>query len=340
MANLMLTKQCNLQCSYCFANEFVNQQKDIMSYDNFMKCLQFLSTDPGERIGLIGGEPTLHPDLKLMLATLIDSPFRSVCLFTNGIVLEPYFNELRNSKFLILINLNEPDVIGEHKYFNIIENCENMIGRLYMRDQVSFGINIYKPNMNFEFVMDVLKQFRQKKLRVSVSVPNKDERCQMDPLDYFREMKDTIRGLVKNLLEIGVAPQFDCNYVPYCLLTEEDRALFIRYGEVMQRSNLTKIPPICSPVLDILPDLRVVRCFGLSGLYKVNLLDFRNAAEIRRHFTMEIDALAYHVVPADNCRNCQEYITGKCSCGCYAYRESKIKELRKSIKQEIGVAWL
>lgn len=337
MANLMLTKQCNLHCSYCFANEFVNQQNDIMSYDNFLKCLQFLSADPNERIGLIGGEPTLHPELKHMLATLIDSPFRSVCLFTNGIVMEPYFNELRNSKFLILINLNEPNMVGIQQYYNIIKNCEQMIERFYMRDQVNFGINLYKPNMDFEYILDVLKRFQQRKLRVSVSVPNMDETRQMSPLEYFQKMKDTVRGLVKNLLEIGVAPQFDCNYVPYCVQTEEDRALFAQHSEVMQRSNLTKNPPICSPVLDILPDLQVVRCFGLSGLYKVNLLDFRNAAEIRKHFAMEIDALAYHIVPNEDCGKCQDYIAGKCSCGCYAYRQANIKMLRDGIKQKVGV---
>lgn len=336
MANLMLTKQCNLHCSYCFANEFVNQQTDIMSFDNFMNCLQFLSTDPNERIGLIGGEPTLHPDLKRMLVALIDSPFRSVCLFTNGLLLEPYFNELRNSKFLILINMNEPDIVGNQRYANVIKNCERMIKQFYMRDQVSFGINLYKYNMSFEYILDVLKRFQQKKLRISVSVPNIDEKRQMDPLEYFWKIKDTVRKLVKSLLEMGIAPQFDCNYIPYCLQTEEDKVLFMQYKEVLQRSNLVKSPPICSPVLDILPDLRVVRCFGLSGLYKVNLLDFRNVAEIKRHFEMEIDALAYHILPNENCRKCHDYIVGRCSCGCYAYRQTSIKRLRDSLKQETG----
>ena len=67
MANLMITKQCNLKCTYCFANEFVNRQNDMMSYENFLKCLDFLMCDVNERIGIIGGEPTLHPNLKKML---------------------------------------------------------------------------------------------------------------------------------------------------------------------------------------------------------------------------------------------------------------------------------
>ncbi len=72
-----------------------------MSYETFEKALVFLSSDPNERIGLIGGEPTLHPDFQRMLVRLINSPFRSICIFTNGINLEPYFNELRNGRFLL-----------------------------------------------------------------------------------------------------------------------------------------------------------------------------------------------------------------------------------------------
>lgn len=116
MANLMITKQCNLKCSYCFANEFVNKQKDVMSFENFKRCLEFLSYNPRERIGIIGGEPTMHPELSKMLAAIIDSPFQSACLFTNGILVDKFINELRNSRFQVLINLNSPDCIGSNKF--------------------------------------------------------------------------------------------------------------------------------------------------------------------------------------------------------------------------------
>ena len=126
MANLMITKQCNLHCSYCFANEFVNKQKDIMSFENFMKCMKFLSYNPKERIGLIGGEPTTHPELDKILAAIIDSPFRSACLFTNGILLDQFINELRNARFQILINLNSPENIGRDAFDRIIDNMDEI----------------------------------------------------------------------------------------------------------------------------------------------------------------------------------------------------------------------
>lgn len=336
MANLMLTKQCNLRCSYCFANEFVNRQSEEMSYENFLTCLDFLSHDPQERIGLIGGEPTIHPELKRMLGKLIDSPFQQVCLFTNGILLDQFFTELRNSKFTILINLNAPSSIGQANFDRTICNIDRMVNHLYMRSQVQLSLNVYAPDMDYGYMLDVLKRFQMKRLRLSVAVPNMEAGREVDPLAYFRRMAGTVRALVSDLLDIGVAPVFDCNYIPFCIFNDEDNALVSRYPEVMKRSNIQHINPVCSPVLDILPDLRVVRCFGMSSLYKVNLLDFRNTRELQRHFDAEIDKLAYHILPSDECRGCREYAAMRCSGGCYAYRLERIRKLRQEIRSVWG----
>lgn len=335
MANLMITKQCNLKCTYCFANEFVNRQSDMMSYENFLKCLDFLICDINERIGIIGGEPTLHPELKKMLVRLIDSPFSHVCLFTNGILLDRYFNELRNSKFQILINLNSPEMTGIKNFERTVENARTMINELYMKDQVAFGLNVYSPDMDPAYILDILKELHQKKLRISVAVPNLGGEREIDPLDYFKQMKPIIRKIVVQLLEADVAPWFDCNYIPACILDDSDLEMASKYISTLKRSNIINTNSICQPVVDILPDLRVVRCFGMSDYYKASLLDFKNISELRRHFSAKIDGLAYQIFPSANCSECIDYMAGKCSGGCYAYRSAKMKRAEAAIRQEI-----
>ena len=113
------------------------------------------------------------------------------------------------------------------------------------------------------------------------------------------------------------------------------RDRYRQYEEILKRSNLSAYP-ICTPTIDILPDLQVVRCFGMSSVYKVNLLDFRNTEELKRHFMMELDALAYHILPDKACGSCGEYRAGLCSCGCYAYRLPRLKELREKIHRLYG----
>ncbi len=336
MANLMLTKQCNLHCPYCFANEFVNKDSELMSLAAFSDALYFLSSSPNERIGLIGGEPTLHPQFKDMLAALIDSPFRFVSVFTNGIMLEPFFNELRDSRFHILINLNSPEKVGESRFNQIVQQIDTMMNRLYMRKQVSIGINIYQEDMDYGFFLDTIDRFRFKQVRVSVSVPNLDDQRNQNPLDYFRRMMPTVRRFVRDIVQLGAAPSFDCNYIPSCLITDED-ILFLRQHETVTRNgNSLTGNHICSPVLDILPNLDVIRCFAMSDYHKVKMHDFKSIGEIRRHFELEIDHYAYSFPPSNDCISCHEYLVGQCSCGCYAYRLQSMRRFSEVRQQYIS----
>lgn len=67
MANIFLTRKCNLKCPYCFADEFVNQKNQDVTLENFKKILNFIKVDKTSKVGLIGGEPTLHPKFNEIL---------------------------------------------------------------------------------------------------------------------------------------------------------------------------------------------------------------------------------------------------------------------------------
>ena len=91
MANIMITKRCNLNCGYCFANEFVNSDNSTdIDIDGFKKILDFILSDGSEkRIGLIGGEPTLHHRFGDILDILLSEERADrVILYTNGILPE------------------------------------------------------------------------------------------------------------------------------------------------------------------------------------------------------------------------------------------------------------
>ena len=62
MANILLTNVCNLQCPYCFANYYTHDIAEEITLESFKKALDFIasSNNQNEKIGLIGGEPTLH----------------------------------------------------------------------------------------------------------------------------------------------------------------------------------------------------------------------------------------------------------------------------------------
>ena len=56
MANIMMTDVCNLHCPYCFANEFVNKDRNEITEEAFKKAVDFILGDGSHStVGLIGG---------------------------------------------------------------------------------------------------------------------------------------------------------------------------------------------------------------------------------------------------------------------------------------------
>ena len=115
MPNIMLTYRCNLKCPYCFANEFVNKKNTDISLENFEKALDFIATDGSGRVGLIGGEPLIHDKFKDIIEKLIyDNRFERIVIYTNGLLIDKYINQLVHPKTTFLVNCNSPDDIGEN----------------------------------------------------------------------------------------------------------------------------------------------------------------------------------------------------------------------------------
>lgn len=113
MPNIIITDYCNLNCLYCFANNQSPQNGNNMSLNIYTQILDFCSAESSP-IGIIGGEPTLHPEFKdiLILTNKYCSIFNTrATLFTNGIELEQYLPYFGND-IDALININAPEEIG------------------------------------------------------------------------------------------------------------------------------------------------------------------------------------------------------------------------------------
>ena len=103
MANIFLTRKCNLKCPYCFADEFVNKANEEISIENFKKAYNFIKTEKGERLGLIGGEPTLHPHFDDFLDIILEDKDIERCIvYTNGLELDKHINKITNPKLHFL----------------------------------------------------------------------------------------------------------------------------------------------------------------------------------------------------------------------------------------------
>ena len=328
MANIMINEICNLRCPYCFADEFVNKNPKEMSMGNFDTALNFaLSSGYDERIGLIGGEPTLHSHFKEILIKLInDNRVKNVTIFTNGVKINEYLNEISHPKIHLLINCNSPENMGTKAYETMVANIKEMISNRYYKEKITLGINMYKPDFDYEYILELLRQFDLKSVRTSISVPN-DLTYLANPLNYFNIMKPHVLEFFSKLKEANIIPFFDCNAMPVCIWSEDERNRILQdFPEAKNKTNIFNTYVSCSPIIDILPDLTIIRCFGLSEHTKNKISDFKNIEEARNYYARTIDSFACNSCHSKECISCYERETGKCNGGCLCF---KIKDIKK-----------
>lgn len=327
MANIMLNDVCNLQCSYCFANDLIKRNEKNISMSNFIAAVDFILTSKTEeRIGIIGGEPTLHPEFSKILQYLIDNEkVNEVIIFTNGILIDKYYNHLSDPKFFLLINCNSQKDIGVDNYENLKRNIRKLNEEYKMKERITLGLNIYEGMNNPEFIFDLLEENNFDKLRISIAAPNFEIEEEFDQLSYYESLKGITMEIVFTALEKGIQPFFDCNQLPMCLITNEERKkmLMLKRGNI---SNVLSLKSVCEPVIDISPNLSAVRCMGLSDFLTVNIGDFNSLDDLRDFFVYSIDDYKNIVSKDKKCKECYYNKIKRCSSGCLCYKKKSIKK--------------
>lgn len=317
MANIVLLGRCNLKCPYCFAHDFTVAQSKDFDMSSLDGVLDFISPD-GE-VGLIGGEPLLYKSIDTVLDILDNDPrFHRVTLFTNGILIDKHLDSLMSRKLSILINLNSSEDIGMASVEKIDENIRLLCER-GMREHITLGVNVYKENQSFDEFVSIASKYGFKKIRFSVSIPrNKQEGSSV----YFKRMKPTLFKLYGALYEKGIAPCPDCNIIPECVYTKQELEFIDTLACFSQRekSLLLGKASVCSPIIDIYPDLSATRCFGCYDDIKVSIQDFKSINDLKNYFFMWIDSKRVHTPCKSECTDCYKFNTFACYGECLCYK--------------------
>ena len=334
MPNIMLTYRCNLKCPYCFANEFVNGKGGDISEEDFKYAVEFAIRNrrTPTQIGIIGGEPALHPKLGAFILSLaMKKEISGVMLFTNGLRMD-WLDQLYNSPFVpavlkILVNCNSPEAMGAANFTKLKKNIDLVYTKYHMRKNIKFGVNLFDNDFDYSFLEEMLIRYDQHQVRVSLTVPDFSACGSHSPVEQFRARKDYLLDFFKQMDEIGVLAYMDCNKPPRCIWTDEEWAWLQQYCRKYHSypSNITDSVVNCSPVIDILPDLRAVRCFGMSDFEKVSIRDFETVNDLENYFRNRVDAEAFRIPSDASCSGCYKRRTGCCTGGCLGYKQDKIR---------------
>ncbi len=322
MANIMINEVCNQKCPYCFASEFVNIRKNDISFDSFVKAVNFILTEKEEeqrgRIGIIGGEPLLHPQFDEFVKYLVDrEDIKRITIYTNGVLIDDHLDILLNDKVGLLINVNSPNDVGLENFNRTKNAIELLVSKYQKHNRLTIGLNIY-DNIDYSFFVELAEKYKMRRVRLSIVVPAYGQT--KNGFEHFMALKNKVLEITKALLVRDIKFGFDCNWPVQCMWTEEEIEDLKLMGLC---SNTIDLIPLnysrCSPVIDILPDLNAIRCFGLSDKTKMPIEQFNSISELKQYYLKNVDRFLVQNPLLDKCHECDLY-KSKCYGGCLANR--------------------
>ena len=313
MANILFTTYCNRNCAYCFAMDKVELGKEKgdpsknISLDALEKILAFYKKSLLRRFVILGGEPTLHPKfITLLNRVLGESFFKSILVFTNGLIHQEVINELckiKDKRLKLAVNLNAPDAypVDQQKR---IERTFTRLG-----PKIGLGINIFKAGQDFSYLINAIQAYGLvRHVRLGLTHPIRGAGNHYARRIDFPVIAEDIMNFGRTAYNNQISFSFDCGF-EFCMFSLEQHKTLLQYG--------IKFNSRCSPIIDIGPDLSVWRCFPLLKDVCGSLESFEHRDEIIDHYEQKHKTVK-QMGNRTECPQCRYRINGLCSGGCLA----------------------
>jgi MoaA/NifB/PqqE/SkfB family radical SAM enzyme len=307
--NIVLTYKCNLGCEYCYEKGAKLDYGDI-SLDNFRKILKWLRKNKKDKIILLGGEPTGHPDFKRILKMSEDNKMQ-VIILTNLMCNDEALMAILNYRghLGIQANINNPGTYKNYSYALVYDNIRKIHkGKRF----IVLRYNIYKENYDFSNILKVAKEINA---CIRFSVTNSPIGCEGSPRENkdFREMypKDRIMDFLDtcNREKISV---FFARPVPKCVFNQ---------GEIKKyKKNAIKFKCYIGRGGDysarsiVNPDLSVLGCYGVP-IKGPLLTSFKSIRELSDYYKGHFMRLR-KIPLKQECLGCKDFLNDICQGGC------------------------
>lgn len=307
MANLLLTTDCQRNCSYCFAQENKDKHQSF-TWQNFMSAVSFVATGP-KALNLLGGEPTLHPEFMNMLEYLIVNDY-IIQVFTNGMIKQDLLDDitsllnrvvLREQQLLFAVNVNE------EKYRTEEEN-RRQLRFLNSMSRLAFPSFTIHELTDLSFLQRLVEDYYlDPAIRLGLAMPVATKNNKYLPLELYPGAAIEIFKLAQN--SPGTIITFDCGF-PFCMFTSEE------IGELAKNKE-NDLSFICGSPLDIHPDLSITNCYPLANMWKKHIQDFDNIIDAYRWLTERVNR--FDGIYGDRCKECPFFKT-ICLGGCKGFK--------------------
>jgi len=137
VANLIVTRRCNLACGYC--NEYDRTSAPVPA-DVLEERLGQLRALGTFGISLSGGEPTLHPELARVVLRCRALGFVRTGMITNGLLVTPALIRALNHAGLQELQISIDGVHPNATTEKVLRNLKKRLGEL--REHARFGVTV------------------------------------------------------------------------------------------------------------------------------------------------------------------------------------------------------
>ena len=307
--NIILTYKCNLGCEYCYEKGAKLNYGDI-PLDNFERILKWLRKNKRDKIMLLGGEPTAHPDFKQILKISASNRIR-VVLLTNLMCNDETISAIVNYRGYLSVqaNINNPDTYRGYDYGLVYANLKKIYNG---KRVIVLRYNMYKDNYDFANIVKIAKEVNG---CIRFSVTNSPIGCEgrSEKNKNFRAMypKDKITDFLNTCNREKVSLIF-ARPMPKCIFNQEEIKKY-KKNAIKFKCYVGRDGDYTARLV-VNPDLSVMGCYGVS-IRGPALTSFKNIREISDYYKGHYIRLR-KIPLAQECINCPDFLNDICQGGC------------------------
>ena len=286
---------------------------------DFRFLIDFLLGQGITELRLLGGEPLLHPQIKEILLEIKGvKEFSHIAIFTGGLFSGNIVPLLDDGRISMVVNVNQPKDYRTSQLERLKRNLGLMVDRGI---SITVGFNIYEEAFDYGPLFAMCEEFSIHSLRLCIANPSSEGSSTTLSRTSRKRLGSRLYSLIMDCGEKNIHVFFDCCLSP-CMFTDEE------FGAIVKQSpRITTGFGICTPSMDVSPDLEVFRCFSFGRSPSADLKSFKNTNELFSFFMNEVDAFKWSVW-AEECSDCEYFRRRVCQGDCLGFNAEQLRLFR------------
>lgn len=311
--NVALTYRCNQRCRYCFGTDAMHLRPSRgkspqMSVADLDRVLGFLRASSVSVFNMIGGEPTQHSEFEAFFRRIVAAGL-SVQMFSNGVIDPGLVDFLAGQEKLvnILVNIRQPEEYRPQDWKRLLGTLRSL------HRKVTLSFRVYRRVFRPVFLFDLIDRYGlQRLINWAIACPSLYRSNEFVPLEDHRLVVRKMAGYLRQSHDRAIRWYSDSGFIR-CAFTERDLERFRRLVGFVPQTN-------CIAPVEVAPDLRVFRCFGMAVQTRPGLMltDFRSLTEVEGYFRLRSLGLK-RIGSFPECFRCEHMRSGVCCGGCMVH---------------------